>query len=751
MNKFILLIFILAFSIELLSAKELSDQEFYRYLQCYHQEEAAKNSEPQAQFEQARNSLADDELYKLFIDKARLENPQGEEQATLPHLIFDVKEPGYWQAMYRTYHSIPDYIGKPFSLDMLLKLHDDAVDGVALKNGLTFAKGISEEAFGYGMPNKSDAALKELIDSGVLYDRMQTTELMGINCTSMQGCENYALDSLLDTMLKKRFMARQTLNLDGLRLETIVHNKQQWEEILAPVLAHFQGAMKKTQTLRGKLSAIAELLRILEVAHILPDGNTRTDVFLVLSKFLIENNIPLAIFNDPNFMCGSLTLEEMVTHIMQGIRNFLNEKPEYHREYLAQNCQNLIMDDAWLYSNDYVPYHQEGKPLQLIIEQFFSSWQNTVTTVIDTNQIDRLFDKHTPLYISIVLGQTDLVVKLLQKGALPFLGTEHYPIRQSLSVFRHEIARTILGHYKEQGLNDDANNDLEEAALYLYKKKERTEEENAILVQIIDLLGDNWLAYFLTQDVDKFTAIISSSPQIIFKKIAQSQTLISFLYQDAKSDPQFLDVAFLALKEIKNFSELEIKILRHLLSNAIKKNDETKVNLILALHNNLAEKSRNYSFLPKALSNWLNASAADGIICQRIIDSLIQNGAHVDQKIKENDLFHNLIDSEFEIRIEDILHDKMMNEAQKSKALNILINNVEQIGDYFVGKNLIFKKPSLSKTLAGIQKRTSKYVATLRENPTTNRQPITEEQEKLFWQRLYALKCFQPCAVQTNE
>src|SRR4051794_23415945 len=76
----------------------LTKSEIERLLVCY-KDLMKSTTTGKEKYKIAMNGLSDDKLFKLFIDSKRLESPSSDEQKVPPHLMFDVKEPGYYQSM----------------------------------------------------------------------------------------------------------------------------------------------------------------------------------------------------------------------------------------------------------------------------------------------------------------------------------------------------------------------------------------------------------------------------------------------------------------------------------------------------------------------------------------------------------------------------------------------------------------------------------------------------------------------------
>jgi hypothetical protein len=58
---------------------------------------------------------------------------------------------------------------------------------------------------------------------------------------------------------------------------------------------------------------------------------------------------------------GYLSLDELVEKIQNGIKNFLNLNPDYHREMMATQCSEIVENINWINDNDYEPYFKGQK------------------------------------------------------------------------------------------------------------------------------------------------------------------------------------------------------------------------------------------------------------------------------------------------------------------------------------------------------------------------------------------------------
>lgn len=335
-------------------------------------------------------------LYKLFIDKERLNNPEESEIGVKSKYLFDVFEPGYYQAMKKAFLSLPHYIGKPISLDMIVELHDLAVDNV-LSNKTDMQKGIEIGAFSYKINNRPEdrKALKESLYSNILYNAGEIcNKILKEPLWQKYHLENHedVLDDfkeseyLISNFLSKITTTTNIVNkMEKKRAIEIISIERELDDLkikIQPFIQHYYNSIEWFYSFKDKLRAIAELLRALEIAHFLPDGNQRTYSFLLLNKLLLENGLPFAILDDPAMFDGYLTVEDMADDIEQGIINFLNEcsskkiKKAIKKQNKKKNKNELIYDQ-----NDYVPYFIKNKENY---KKLISNFKNEIT---DNNYI----------------------------------------------------------------------------------------------------------------------------------------------------------------------------------------------------------------------------------------------------------------------------------------------------------------------------------------------------------------------------
>lgn len=384
----------------------LSDEEFNNLLLCYR--DKMSKTEGKGKFDVAFSRFPQSDLYKLFIDKERLAKPHEDEKHVEPHLIFDVREPGYYQGMVEAFELMSNQIGKPNTLDLIKDFHDASVGSIQ-----KMRRGFFYDSTYYLKKPMDEDAKKEMLEGGVFFDPRPVFEMLSDSSGVNRECaetyiEGNKYTDLLTPILDD-FIA--SFHPQSTKIGKLVVNILQKVERF---ICYHNGTIKKTTTLKGKLEAIAWLLRALEMAHIFEDGNQRTYAFILLNKLLIENNIPPAILEDPYMFDGYLSASQMVQGIEKGIRNFLNNNSEEQKNLLSECSEN---DDAQV--NSYVKSQSDYKKLNyglISINNFKLRLWNQVIESIHNNKVSDLSDNDTlyPLTKLVIIGDRSLIKSLIE-------------------------------------------------------------------------------------------------------------------------------------------------------------------------------------------------------------------------------------------------------------------------------------------------------------------------------------------------
>jgi ankyrin repeat protein len=326
----------------------------------------------------------DKKLYKLFIDKERLEDPDITETKVPLHLMFDVKEPGYFQAMMNAFALMSTQIGKENNVRQIMALHDEAVRGVKDETeNSPFQSGIAQGwHYGLGHNKPTPENSEELMQSQVLLIPELLKTLIPAHGFTCQREENVFAHISQGPFLSH--LKRQSLYSPTDSYEYSIHSNTsgdlaEIEKLLAPYFLNYEKQIKKITTLQGKLEAISELLRALEIYHFFPDGNQRTYAFLMLNKLLLENNIPPVILNDPYMFDGLLNVKEMAKSIIKGLKNYLNDTESHQRHLLESDCKKLDLHSEYehylSFDSTYVPYFnkKDGKKIDKELKESLKS------------------------------------------------------------------------------------------------------------------------------------------------------------------------------------------------------------------------------------------------------------------------------------------------------------------------------------------------------------------------------------------
>lgn len=577
MTKIISAIYMCLFSLSLF-AQPLTEVEFKEILTRYRQK-MGKISDPHEKFKLAIASMPEDELYKFFIDKKRLQNPDNDEINIAPHLLFDIKEPGYFKAMLEAFKSLPNYISREISVAMNIELHDKAIDQVKDKNGYVLSKGISGQYCYCPAPYFSQDTATELYNSAFLFGDRFALDLLGEEIASDSSGHLMDDKNYINKFMKKKFSCIYNLG----NVESIIHTQKEWEILFTPLLAHFRASIEHTKTLNGIVSAAGELLRALEVAHIFPDGNTRTNAFLLLNKILIENNLPPVILEEPN-MFGYLTVKELAQQIRLGMMNFLNQYPDFHRNFVNEHLSDIPIDNGWFDGDDYVPYHQDARPLNKLIKNFYKDLKARTEYKIANGLISRYSEEeHSDLYFAIIFGQSELVGKLLSNGAQVNSSLEYYPLTLSLAS-NYKMFPIILKHY--QTMNhawSDAKNHLVEAIDFLRNYPFTGSE--TYLEQLFELVDPNDpLVPLLRSDMQAFLVNIKADPHILFDMVFHRHSLIDYFMIKFKQHDDYAEtwqnILDILLAQVEDLSPSERALLLPFLCQEIKRLHEPSIQLL---------------------------------------------------------------------------------------------------------------------------------------------------------------------------
>jgi ankyrin repeat protein len=401
------------------SYAELSQSELDKLLECY--QEKMEKLEGSKKYEFAFSHFPKDHFYKLFIDKTRLENPKPNEKGAPPHLLFDVGEPGYHAGMTKAFQLMSTTIGKPNDLELLVSLHDQAVSNVTdgEKKGSTAAKemekGLSKQGWHYGVvATDIDEGFTELAVAGVLMYPKWINEQLRPNYPRACSHDRWILREMSPHYLSSYRPGEKQVGSHS------YGKRERMETLLKPYLDHYSRSISKLKSLDAKLEAIAELVRTIEVFHIFPDGNQRTNAFLLLNKLLIENNIPPAILDNPIMFDGFVPRKKMSEMIKRGIVNFLNEGELSQREHLSKSCQNVTSRPEYLASHqEYTPFAETpGRPS--VLEQAKLRLKQEVQARIQTKKVNELDGAEIlPLSKAILFDDEASIQILLENGADP--------------------------------------------------------------------------------------------------------------------------------------------------------------------------------------------------------------------------------------------------------------------------------------------------------------------------------------------
>ena len=387
-------------------------------MMCMH--EKMKDLSGQRKYNFALRAMPHDERYKLFIDSKRLANPSPQESLQPRHLLFDVNEPGYYQAMMKAFKLMSHRIGVPPSLALVTEFHNQAVDGVRRETGHSFKKGLELLIkWGYPVaPNELATAKMELWKSRIL----AFPDLLEARLSHQKWTK--PLTQSLVELFSEDFLASYNPD-EGLIESFSCTGKGSLRAKLTPYFDHYRESIVQVKSLRATLLAIAELIRTLEVSHHFPDGNQRTNAFILLNKLLIDNNLPPAILENPAMFDGIMDLNGMTQAIYNGITNYLNETEINQRVFLREECADIdsTSEAAELFlkgsGKEYTPFFILRGPNTVVSEK--KKFLRAITKKsIETHRINTSrIEGRSLLFLSIILQDEELRKLLLISGADP--------------------------------------------------------------------------------------------------------------------------------------------------------------------------------------------------------------------------------------------------------------------------------------------------------------------------------------------
>ena len=98
------------------------------------------------------------------------------------------------------------------------------------------------------------------------------------------------------------------------------------------IIRYGYNRLDRARTDEDKISAIVNMCRQLEVAHLFRDGNQRTMAVLVLNKLLVDHKLSPTCLDDPYMFDGTRSVAEMVKAVQVGQRTFRSVKATMQTE-----------------------------------------------------------------------------------------------------------------------------------------------------------------------------------------------------------------------------------------------------------------------------------------------------------------------------------------------------------------------------------------------------------------------------------
>jgi hypothetical protein len=470
----------------------LGSNEINQLLLCY--KSHLKTLNGRSKYELAFHGLPENQVYKMFIDKNRLIAPDEDEENVPPHLLFDVKEPGYFKAMTDAFDFMSTQIGSKNDLDLIIQLHDYAVNHVKSKDE-TMKKGL-ESDWQYPAPPNSENSkgFEELAVTQVLLIKELIVKNLRPEFPNACSPDAFAI-SLLNPFYLAEY---QEHNKKIVSNSTGIIKKTQ--KSIRPYLDHYQSQILKTKTLYGKLMAMSELLRTLEVYHIFPDGNQRTYAFLMLNKLLIENNIPPAILDEPDMFDGHYSVQELSERLLSGIKNYLNETEIAQKAFIKSSCERFKLEQNEPHylnksGQDYYPYFKVAEKEEKIEDRLKLALRSQVEKYIKKGKLKETLnnpDKNYGLNFlsqAILYHDRELIKKIIDNDISPLSDSDYgTPLTVALHVGDKELIRELLRANKERDVGLER---LRTAIAVIIQKPEL----NEFLGSLLDLLKKGELSH----------------------------------------------------------------------------------------------------------------------------------------------------------------------------------------------------------------------------------------------------------------
>lgn len=307
------------------------------------------------------------EFWRMFIDLKRQGSGEG---------AFDEREPGYKNGMYKAFHKMISSLGQPLSVDLLLGLHDTAIDNVMNMHGELFAKGISNGGASYPLGFKKDSpenyscSVNGLIQ---LIDKIRSGENKKIEIRSKFDGTIISYETLKNSETSSKKIADQLIERGQLSVVNIAANKAENVETIKAIIAKYNKDIQQAMGTNEKLVAIVKCVTDLEQAHVFADGNARTMVFLTLNKFLIENGFSPTMVEVP-LSFGGLETKELCEMVEKGWETFAQFRKNSNQPDVLTFLEEKFKESI----------KSEGKREVLLHEEY-----GEIATKYDDDAVDR--------------------------------------------------------------------------------------------------------------------------------------------------------------------------------------------------------------------------------------------------------------------------------------------------------------------------------------------------------------------------
>lgn len=218
-------------------------------------------------------------------------------------------ELGYLQAMANAMYLMLATLHRPLSISLLNDLHELAISNVTFhdQNGSVITPATDMRS------NK--VTIEYVLENNITY--LGLLELMLYDCelAVLGSAKSAKICHQMDVYEDLKKKSTQYYRYDFFKGEALTEHIT---VSLKKLIDNYENEIQQSKTILDKIIAIAKFVRKASILHPYEDANTRTFVFLIANKLLIQNDLPPAIFEDPNRFDG-FSVPELCFEIVKGI------------------------------------------------------------------------------------------------------------------------------------------------------------------------------------------------------------------------------------------------------------------------------------------------------------------------------------------------------------------------------------------------------------------------------------------------